>query len=79
MRKLILILCITALSAAAQNPVSIQVDLNKPIGPYKPIYSWFGSDEANFTTMKDGRKLLSELHDLSPVPVDIRVHRPCFG
>jgi xylan 1,4-beta-xylosidase len=76
MRKLILLLvfCITALHAPAQTPVSIQVDLNKPLGPYKPIYSWFGYDEANFTTMKDGRKLLTELHDLSPVPVYIRVH-----
>jgi xylan 1,4-beta-xylosidase len=76
MRKLILLLvfCITALHAPAQIPVSIQVDLNKPLGPYKPIYSWFGYDEANFTTMKDGRKLLAELHDLSPVPVYIRVH-----
>ncbi len=76
MRKLILLLvfCITALHTPAQTPVSIQVDLNKPLGPYKPIYSWFGYDEANFTTMKDGRKLLTELHDLSPVPVYIRVH-----
>jgi xylan 1,4-beta-xylosidase len=76
MRKLIvpLILFITALQAPAQSPVSIQVDLNKSLGPYKPIYSWFGYDEANFTTMKDGRRLLSELHDLSPVPVYIRVH-----
>ncbi len=57
-----------------QAPVSIQVDLGKTIGPYKPIYSWFGYDEANYTTMRRGTQLLGELHDLSPVPVYIRVH-----
>ena len=55
-------------------PVSIHVDLAKPVGIYKPIYSWFGYDEANYTTMKYGRELLGELHDLSPAPVNIRVH-----
>ncbi len=55
-------------------PVTIQVDLNKTVGPYKPIYSWFGYDEANYTTMRHGTELLKELHDLSPVPVYIRAH-----
>ncbi len=55
-------------------PVSISVDLNKPLGAYKPIYSWFGYDESNYTTAPGGRKLLRELHDLSPVPVTIRAH-----
>ncbi|MBW8869651.1 MAG: beta-xylosidase, partial [Acidobacteriales bacterium] len=59
---------------ADQPPATISVDLSKPIGPYKPIYSWFGYDEANFTTGRDGKKLLRELHDLSPVPVTIRAH-----
>jgi xylan 1,4-beta-xylosidase len=88
MRRLaILILCSLALRAAAQTPasqtppsqpppaqVSIQVDLAKPLGPYKPIGGWFGYDEANFTTGKYGRELLRELHDLSPAPVYIRAH-----
>ena len=54
--------------------VTISVDLGATAGAYKPIYSWFGYDEANFTTMRDGKKLLRELHDLSPVPVYIRAH-----
>ena len=79
MRKFAIILfCAAAMSAAAQisgsNPVSIQVDLTRPEGPYTPIYSWFGYDESNYTTMKYGRQLLTELHDLSPVPVNIRAH-----
>jgi xylan 1,4-beta-xylosidase len=55
-------------------PVTIQVDLSKTVGPYKPIYSWFGYDEANYTTMRHGKELLTELHDLSPAPVYIRAH-----
>jgi xylan 1,4-beta-xylosidase len=60
--------------ASTQTPVTIQVDLAKTVGPYKPIYSWFGYDEGNYTTMHHGTELLKELHDLSPVPVYIRVH-----
>jgi xylan 1,4-beta-xylosidase len=54
--------------------VNITVELGRKLGPYKPIYAWFGYDEANFTTMGDGKKLLRTLHDLSPVPVQIRAH-----
>lgn len=39
-----------------------------------PVYAWFGHDEPNYTYMKDGRKLLSELAELSPVPVYVRTH-----
>ncbi len=55
-------------------PVAVRVDLGKAIGLYKPIYSWFGYDEANYTTMRHGTELLNELHDMSPVPVYIRAH-----
>src|ERR1700746_4116576 len=79
MRKLaITLICAVAMNAAAQmsesTPVSMQVDLMKTEGPYTPIYSWFGYDESNYTTMKYGNQLLRELHDLSPVPVYIRAH-----
>ena len=60
--------------AQAQQPVKIGVDLSHTVGAYKPIYAWFGYDEANYTTAPNGRKLLRELHDLSPVPVYIRAH-----
>ena len=55
-------------------PAQINVDLNAKTGPFTPIYSWFGYDEANYTTMQHGRELLGELHDLSPAPIHIRVH-----
>ena len=55
-------------------PVVITVDLAKPVGAYNPVYAWFGYDEGNYTTMHDGKRLLRELHDLSPVPVTLRAH-----
>jgi len=58
----------------AQAVVTIQVDGDAKIGPYKPIFSYFGYDEPNYTYMKYGRKLVGELAQLSPVPVHIRPH-----
>lgn len=55
-------------------PVTIQVDLGKSKGPLKPIWAWFGYDEPNYTYMKDGQKLLTEISQLSKVPVNVRVH-----
>ena len=52
----------------------INVDADKRIGPMKPIWAWFGYDEPNYTYMKDGQKLLTELQKLSPVPVFVRTH-----
>ena len=57
----------------AQNP-EITVDLKKEIAPMTPVWSWFGYDEPNYTYMKDGKKLLSEIAALSPVPVYVRTH-----
>src|SRR5664279_760950 len=65
---------LTTAQATGSEAVSIHVDLTKVTGQYKPIDSWFGYDEANYTTMRHGKELLKELHDLSPVPVYIRVH-----
>ncbi|MDN5288502.1 MAG: xylan 1,4-beta-xylosidase [Mucilaginibacter sp.] len=55
-------------------PAQISVDLAKPIAPMKPIWAWFGYDEPNYTYMKDGKKLLSELAAMSPGPVYVRTH-----
>lgn len=40
----------------------------------KPVWAWFGYDEANYTYMKDGKKLLTELAALSKTPVYVRTH-----
>src|SRR6476469_10432335 len=59
---------------SSQATATIDVDLKKELGPMSPVWAWFGHDEPNYTYMKDGRKLLSELAALSPVPVYMRVH-----
>jgi xylan 1,4-beta-xylosidase len=55
-------------------PAEITVNLSKVKRPIKPVWAWFGYDEPNYTYMKDGKKLLSELAALSPVPVFVRTH-----
>jgi xylan 1,4-beta-xylosidase len=52
----------------------ITVHINQTKGPLRPIWAWFGYDEPNYTYMKDGRKLLTEISALSPVPVYVRAH-----
>lgn len=54
--------------------VHISIDLQKTIGAMYPAWAWFGYDEPNYTYMKDGKKLLSEMAALSPVPVYVRTH-----
>ena len=66
-------ICAVLPSAAAQS-VPIRVDIGTRTGPLRPVWSFFGHDEPNYTYMPDGRKLLSELSALSPVPVYVRVH-----
>lgn len=69
-----ILLCSALAVALAAQTVSIRVDASKSVGPMRPIYAYFGYDEPNYTYMKDGKKLLSELAALSPVPVYVRCH-----
>lgn len=55
-------------------PVTIEVNLAKEKGVAKPIWAWFGYDEPNYTYMKDGKKLLTELAQANKVPVYVRAH-----
>src|SRR6056300_173355 len=52
----------------------INVDFAKEKGSMKPIWAWWGYDEPNYTYMKDGKKLLSEIAELSSTPVYVRAH-----
>ena len=68
-----------AVSAAASVPadpfpVAIRVDANTDLGPLRPIWRFFGADEPNYATMKDGRKLLQELGRLRPRQIYFRTH-----
>ncbi len=55
-------------------PVAITVRADKPLGDLKPIYRFFGADEPNYATMKDGKKLLGELGQLGKPQVYFRTH-----
>ncbi len=55
-------------------PVTIKVDAARPQDELVPIWRFFGADEPNYATMKDGRKLLAELGQLGPPPVYFRAH-----
>ena len=55
-------------------PVSITVDAARSKGPLKPIWRFFGADEPNYATMKDGQKLLAHLGELKPRQVFFRTH-----
>jgi xylan 1,4-beta-xylosidase len=71
-RLLPLLFC-AALSAQTF-PVSVTVDAARPAGAFPPAWAMFGYDEPNYTYMKDGRKLLTQLAELSPAPVYVRAH-----
>ncbi|HEV2985690.1 MAG TPA: hypothetical protein VGX46_14950 [Vicinamibacterales bacterium] len=60
--------------SAQVDRVSIRVDSTRSIGAMTPIWAFYGYDEPNYTYTSDGRKLLSELAALSPVPVYVRTH-----
>ena len=72
--RLIPFLMLAAASAPAQNTVTIRVNAARTVGPFKPIYAFFGYDEPNYTYMKNGRKLVGELAAMSGAPVYIRTH-----
>jgi xylan 1,4-beta-xylosidase len=55
-------------------PVTINVDAAKAQAPLHPIWRFFGADEPNYATMKDGRKLIAELGALRPGNVWFRAH-----
>ena len=72
-----------ATSVGAQTPsatlappfsVTIRVEANRPLGELTPIWRFFGADEPNYATMKDGRKLIGELGALRPKQVYFRTH-----
>jgi xylan 1,4-beta-xylosidase len=67
------LLAVTILRASAF-PVDIHVDAAKPVGPMTPIWRFFGADEPNYATMKDGKKLLSQIGELRPGDTFFRTH-----
>ena len=63
-----------SLAVAADFPVSIAVEAQKPTGPWIPFWRFFGADEPNYAYMPEGERLLGELGQLGSVPVFFRAH-----
>ena len=74
----VLVLMLLSASVFAQydnvQPVEMTVNLTHEDGQLQPIWAWWGYDEPNYTYMKDGKKLVREISELSPVPVFFRAH-----
>jgi xylan 1,4-beta-xylosidase len=78
MKRLLSALCLAASAqlclAAPSAPVKLSIDATRLQGPMTPIWAWFGYDEPNYTTAPNGKKLLTDIAALSPVPVYVRAH-----
>ena len=61
----------SALRPAANDSflVKLTVDASQPDGPFNDSWRFFGADEPNYATKRDGKKLLAELGSLKPTYV----------
>src|SRR5262245_5366172 len=72
--SLLLSLLVAAQLSQESERIRIRVDAKRNLELLKPVHRFFGYDEPNYTYMKDGKKLLSQLARASAVPVYIRTH-----
>ncbi|QJU58551.1 beta-xylosidase [Sphingomonas sp. AP4-R1] len=63
-----------AAQAIPQRIVTTTVHARTPDGVLPPVWRFFGADEPNYATMKDGEKLLAELGKLRKDDVFFRAH-----
>jgi xylan 1,4-beta-xylosidase len=63
-----------AQAPAGPFPVTISVDARETMGDVHQIWRFFGADEPNYATMKDGRRLIGELGALKPGSIYFRSH-----
>ena len=73
----LLVVFAASLGAAAvrqEDRITVRVDAASNRGPMAPFWAFFGYDEPNYTYTRDGAALLTELAELSPVPVFVRTH-----
>src|SRR5215213_7023026 len=68
------LLLTTAFAAEPPRSVSVTIDVAKPVATLRPVWRFFGADEPNYATMKDGRKLLASLGKLRSGDVYFRTH-----
>jgi xylan 1,4-beta-xylosidase len=61
-------------SAQAPAPLNIDVDATAAGSPLEPVWSFYGYDEANYTTTAEGDELLRTLVAAHAAPVRVRSH-----
>jgi xylan 1,4-beta-xylosidase len=67
-------LLLAASAALHAEPVNVTVHADRVVGEIRPIWNYFGYDEAGTTLTREGRDLLGKLNALSEEPIRIRVH-----
>jgi xylan 1,4-beta-xylosidase len=70
----LLLVSLVFVAQAQDNRVTIRVHAGDRRGPMTQMWAFYGYDEPNYTYKANGRKLLKELAQLSPVPVFVRTH-----
>ena len=76
-RAAVILTCLLLNSGAGTaQPSSAQIDVyfNQSEGQFKPVWTYFGYDEPNYTYAPNGKKLLGELAALSSTPLYVRMH-----
>src|SRR5437660_3351147 len=58
----------------AERVITISVRADQVRGEVRPVWRFFGYDEANYTFAPDGKKLLTEIAALRPQPAHVRTH-----
>ncbi|MEO7597820.1 MAG: beta-xylosidase [Opitutus sp.] len=74
MERFALLPLLVVATAFSAEPVRVTVHANHVTGEIRPIWNYFGYDEAGTTLTHEGRQLLGELNQLSTQPIRIRVH-----
>jgi xylan 1,4-beta-xylosidase len=73
-KRPLVLLALTASVALGGTPVPVTVHADQVTGDIRPIWNYYGYDEAGTTLTREGRDLLGKLNALSDEPVRIRVH-----
>jgi xylan 1,4-beta-xylosidase len=62
--------------ASAQTPAAVTIDVDATAAgtPLEPVWSFYGYDEANYTTTPEGEELLRTLAAAHRTPVHVRTH-----
>jgi xylan 1,4-beta-xylosidase len=74
MKKFTSFLALTVAAILHGQTVPITVHADRVTGEIRPIWNYFGYDEAGTTLTPEGRHLLREVNKLTEDPVRIRVH-----